>query len=61
MTERYGVLRQFRFEWPVVDAAFLASAMRWAMLAVIAAALYWLVFGVLRVDRRGPRDAHDAV
>jgi hypothetical protein len=60
MTERYGVLRQFRFEWPVVDAAFLASAMRWAMLAVIAAGLYWLVFGVLRVDKRRTRDAHDA-
>jgi len=60
MTERYGVLRQFRFEWPVVDAAFLASAMRWAMLAVIAAGLYWLVFGVLRVDKPGTRDAHDA-
>src|SRR5499427_3415227 len=44
----YAVLRQFRFEWPVLDAAFLASAMRWAMLAVIAVALYWLVFSVLR-------------
>jgi HupE/UreJ protein len=52
LTERYAVLRQFRFEWPVIDAAFLASAMRWAMLAVIAAGLYWLVFGVLRLDKR---------
>jgi hypothetical protein len=43
-----AVLRQFRFEWPAIDAAFLAAAMRWAMLAVIAVALYWLVFGVLR-------------
>jgi len=51
----FAVLRQFRFEWPVVDAAFLASAMRWAMLAVVAVALYWLVFGVLRVARtEGP-------
>jgi len=52
MTERYGVLKQFRFEWPVIDAAFLASLMRWAMLAVVAAGLYWLVFGVLRAGRR---------
>jgi hypothetical protein len=52
MTERYGVLKQFRFEWPVIDAAFLASLMRWAMLVVIAAGLYWLVFGVLRAGRR---------
>src|SRR6266513_594307 len=44
MTERYAVLRQFRFGWPVIDAAFLASAMRWLMLLVIAGGLYWLVF-----------------
>jgi hypothetical protein len=55
MTERYGVLRQFRFEWPVVDAAFLASVMRFAMLAVIAGGLYWLVFGVLRAGRSSAR------
>jgi len=64
MADRYAVLRQFRFEWPVIDAAFLASLMRWAMLAVIAGALYWLVFGVLRAGRRGARDGvrdvHDA-
>jgi HupE/UreJ protein len=60
MTERYGVLRQFRFEWPVVDAAFLASAMRWAMLLVIAAGMYWLVFGVLRAGKGRPRDVQDA-
>jgi len=60
MTERYGVLRQFRFEMPVIDAAFLASAMRWAMLAVIAAGLYWLVFGVLRMGKGRTSDAHDA-
>src|SRR5499427_562134 len=48
MSGTYAVLRQFRFEWPALDAAFLASAMRWAMLAVIAVALYWLVFSVLR-------------
>jgi len=48
MTGTYAVLRQFRFEWPAIDAAFLASAMRWAMLAVVAVALYWLVFSVLR-------------
>ena len=56
MSERAGVLRQYRFEWPVIDAAFLASVLRWAMLGVIAAALYWLVFGVLRAGRRGAAD-----
>jgi hypothetical protein len=48
MTERFGVLRQFRFEWPAFDAAFWAGAMRWAMLVVVGVALYWLIFGVLR-------------
>ena len=52
MTERWGTLRKFRFEWPVVDAAFLAGAMRWMMLLVVGAGLYWLVFGVLRAGKR---------
>jgi hypothetical protein len=51
MTERAAMLRQFRFEWPAFDALFLASAMRWMMLAVVAAGLYWLVFHVLRPQR----------
>jgi hypothetical protein len=49
MTERWGLLRQFRFEWPVVDAAFLAGGLRWMMLLVVAAALYWLVFSVMPI------------
>jgi HupE/UreJ protein len=48
MTERWLVLRQFRFEWPAMDLVFWVAVMRWAMLAVVAAGLYWLVFGVLR-------------
>jgi hypothetical protein len=52
MTERWGLLRQFRFEWPVVDAAFLAGALRWMMLLVVAAGLYWLVFGVMGAGKR---------
>jgi HupE / UreJ protein len=51
MTERAAILRQFRFEWPVLDALFWASAMRWLMLAVVAAGLYWLVFHVLKTHR----------
>jgi hypothetical protein len=56
MTERWAVLRQFRFEWPAMDLAFWASLMRWAMLAVALAALFWL-FSLRRggavKDRRG--------
>jgi hypothetical protein len=39
---------------PVIDAAFLAMAMRWAMLAVILVGAYWLV-GMLRVPARDPK------
>jgi hypothetical protein len=55
MTERAAILRQFRFEWPVLDALFWASALRWMMLAVIAAGLYWLVFGVFKPQQRNKR------
>jgi hypothetical protein len=53
-TERYGVLRQFRFEWPVVDALFWVGVMRWAMLLVSGAALYWLVFSVFKPTAKRP-------
>src|SRR6202163_1783652 len=33
MTDRWERFRQFRIEWPVFDAAWLASALRWAMVA----------------------------
>jgi hypothetical protein len=48
MGERWELLRKFTFTWPAIDAAFLAGALRWTMLLVVAAGLYWLVFGVLR-------------
>ena len=48
MIERAGHLSQFRFRWPALTAAVLASALRWLMLLVILAGLVWLVFGVRR-------------
>jgi hypothetical protein len=45
--ERGDLLRRFRFAWPTLDLAFWASAMRWAMLFVVAGGVYWLVFSVL--------------
>ena len=50
-SERFEVLRRFRFEWPAFDAVFWVAVMRWAMIAVAVLGLYWLVFGVLRVGR----------
>jgi hypothetical protein len=52
MGERWELLRKFTFEWPALDAAFLAGALRWMMLLVAAAALYWVVFGLLRPPRK---------
>jgi len=51
MGDRWELLRKFTFEWPVLDASFLAGAMRWMMLGVVAAALYWLVFGVFNLSK----------
>ena len=46
MTERADRLRQF--PWPALDASMLANALSWLMLMLVAAAVVWLVFGVLR-------------
>ncbi len=53
MTERWELLRKFRFEWPALDAAFLAGVLRGLMLLVVAAGLYWLVFGVFKPTQDG--------
>ena len=45
--ERCDLLRRFRFEWPSLDLMFWASAMRWAMLLVLAGGAYWLIFSVI--------------
>jgi hypothetical protein len=58
LTERFDALRQFRFEWPALSMALLATATRWLMLAVIAGGLAWLVGVLLPVARR--RTAKDA-
>ena len=34
MTERADRLRQFQFQWPALNAALLASVLRWLMLVV---------------------------
>jgi len=62
MTERAGVLRQYRFEWPELNAAFMADALRWMMLGVGAAAIAWLVFGVLlKSKQRDPEGLNSEV
>jgi hypothetical protein len=50
--DRWELLRRFTFEWPAMDAAFLAAALRGLMLLVVGAGLYWVVFGILRPPRK---------
>ena len=55
LTDRYQVLRQYRIAWPEIDALFLVSAMRWAMVLVAMAGAYWLI-GLFRQSRQRPQD-----
>ena len=43
MIERGERLMQIPLAWPELTPAFLASAMRWLMLALIAAAVAWAI------------------
>ncbi|HYL39047.1 MAG TPA: HupE/UreJ family protein [Bryobacteraceae bacterium] len=43
MLDRGAVLKRYRFQWPVMDAAFLAGLLRWLMVVVVLAGLVWLV------------------
>src|SRR5204863_10220600 len=43
MISRGEALRRFTFEWPELNAALLALVVRWLILAVLLAALVWIV------------------
>jgi hypothetical protein len=58
--ERGGELAQYDFQWPVLDAAFLAGAMRWLMLLLILVGVIALLMGALkRFTKPGPDAAHE--
>ena len=48
MLERGDALRQYRFEWPVLDALFLAAVVRWLMLLLIVGGAMWLLRHMIR-------------
>ena len=48
MTERFDRLRQYRFEWPAIDAVFLLALTRWLIIVVAAAGAVWLVTTLAR-------------
>jgi hypothetical protein len=43
MLDRGHVLAQFRFEWPALTAALLASVLRWLMLCLILGGFLWVL------------------
>ncbi len=43
MLDRWDRLRQYRFEWPALNAAFLADLALWLMVAVVLAGAVWLL------------------
>jgi len=51
LTDRYATLRQYRIEWPTIDALFLLTVIRWAMVLVALAAAWWFI-GALRQMRQ---------
>jgi hypothetical protein len=55
MTERLDRLAQFRFEWPTLTVAELATVLGWLTVMVFLAGLIWLASLVFR--RLGERDA----
>jgi hypothetical protein len=57
MIERWDHLRQFQFQWPALNAALMATAMRWAMVILILAGLVWLVLWLAR-ERTGRSVIH---
>jgi uncharacterized membrane-anchored protein YitT (DUF2179 family) len=48
MLDRGTQLWQYHFEWPVMNAAFFASTLRWAMAGVAIAAAIWLITVIQR-------------
>jgi hypothetical protein len=43
MLDRGHVLAQFRFEWPALTAALLASALRWLIVILLLGGLLWFL------------------
>jgi HupE / UreJ protein len=61
MLDRGAVLGQYRFEWPALDAALLASALRWLILLVLLLATVWLMgqafrYWAARMQSQGLKD-----
>jgi hypothetical protein len=56
VTERGERLRQY--SWPALDAALLATAMRWAMVGIAVAGAAWLVRAMRATETSSPQRQH---
>ena len=54
MIDRGSQLKEY--EWPALDAAFIAGGLRWLMVAVFLAGVWWLIAGVWRPAWIGVRN-----
>ncbi|MGA2213939.1 MAG: HupE/UreJ family protein, partial [Bryobacteraceae bacterium] len=57
MIERADQFKQFRFEWPIVDAAMLAIALRVLTVIVLLAGLWWAARAIIRDQAERKRNA----
>ncbi|HEV8600202.1 MAG TPA: HupE/UreJ family protein [Gemmatimonadales bacterium] len=48
MADRAGTLRQYRFQWPALDAALLLAVLRGLLLLAIVIAAGWVMSGLVR-------------
>jgi hypothetical protein len=48
MTARGAELLEHRIEWPVLDAAFVAALLRWAMVLLVLGGAVWALSGLVR-------------
>ncbi len=49
--ERYDALMKFRFEWPVLNAAFFAATLRWSAILLCLAGILWWIFNATQRRR----------
>jgi hypothetical protein len=56
--ERFARLREFQFEWPAMTAAFMLTVVRWLIVVVVVAGLFWLVWPrIVRMTRTRPEES----
>lgn len=60
MTERWDRLVLFRFQWPVIDAVFLAAALRWLMILLLLAGGARFIAGIVRSKSHAEGRSHEA-